>query len=138
MQAVYINKIKKYIEEHFTEDISLDDIAGITGYSKYHLNRIFLESTGQTIHKYVRERRLYEAARLLADSDQAIVEIALNVGYAFQQSFTQAFKQKFQCTPQTFRQRNIICPHTEYIPDYTCSNIKYKNTVSFLYKTIAA
>ena len=40
-----IKKVKEYIEEHFTENILLDDIAKIAGYSKFHLNRLFLENT---------------------------------------------------------------------------------------------
>lgn len=98
-----ISKVKKYIEENFKDDITLDDIAKNVGYSKYHLNRMFLENTGLTIHKYIRERRLTEAADLLLYTDQSIVDIALSIGYTSQQAFTLAFKQMFDCTPYKYR-----------------------------------
>lgn len=104
-----INQIKKYIEAHFNEPITLDNIAKVGGYSKYHLNRLFYEDTGQTIYQYIKERRLFEAANLLNTTQQSIVEIALEVGYTSQQSFTLAFKQRFLCTPFIYRkQKNYI------------------------------
>ncbi|MFA9378403.1 MAG: helix-turn-helix domain-containing protein [Lachnotalea sp.] len=115
MEFICIAKIKKYIEDHFTEDICLDDIAKVSGYSKYHMNRLFFESTGQTIHNYIRERRLYEATELLTNTDKAIVEIALIVGYTSQQSFTRAFGQMFGITPQIYRNSNVICTYTSYL-----------------------
>lgn len=107
-----IIKTKQFIEEHFTENITLDDISKIIGYSKYHLNRIFLKSTGQTIYQYIKERRLFEAANQLLNTDKSIVEIALDVGYTSQQSFTLAFKSVFKCTPKVYRkyvyQKNLF------------------------------
>lgn len=122
MEYLCIVKIKKYIEENFTEDISLNDIAKMSGYSKYHLNRIFLEKTGQTIHNYIMERRLFEASKLLVDSDFSLVEIALMVGYTSQQSFTRAFKQMFGATPMTYRKDNITCI------DRKCVELHYKSS----------
>lgn len=103
--SFYVTGIKKYIEEHFTEDISLDQIAAYAGYSKYHLNRRFCEKTGMTIHKYIIERRLSEAAKRLSDTDEAIVDIAIDTGYASQQAFTIAFRQMFCCTPNEYRRQ---------------------------------
>lgn len=102
-----ISKVKKFIEENYKNDITLDDIAKNVGYSKYHLNRMFLNKTGQTIHQYIRERRLAEAADLLLYSDQTIVDIALNIGYTSQQAFTLAFKQMFECTPYKYRSNPV-------------------------------
>lgn len=65
-----IKKVKEYIEEHFTENILLDDIAKIAGYSKFHLNRLFLEDTGLTIYQYIKEKRLLEAANQLISTEK--------------------------------------------------------------------
>lgn len=105
MKTTCIKNIKKTIEEHFNEELLLDDIARTAGYSKYHLNRMFLKETGQTIHQYIRERRLFEAEKLLIESDRAIVDIALEIGYTSQQSFTLAFRQQFDSTPQSYRNK---------------------------------
>lgn len=105
MNNYRINSLKKYIEEHFTEEISVDDLAKEAGYSKYHLNRIFQENTGKSIYQYIKERRLYEAADLLLVSEQSIVEVALLVGYSSQQAFSQAFKKEFEMTPGEYRNK---------------------------------
>lgn len=108
MKTNCIKEVKKYIEEHFTENILLDDISKLVGYSKFHLNRLFLEDTGLTIYQYIKERRLSEAANQLMHTDKSIIEIALDVGYMSQQSFTFAFKQMYQCTPQVYRKTCCI------------------------------
>ncbi len=98
-----VTKIIEYIEEHLGDNIHLKDIAKETGYSKYHLNRIFTKSTGQTIHKYLQERRLTESAKMLISSDKPLAEIALESGYSTQQAYTLAFRQYYLCTPQVYR-----------------------------------
>lgn len=103
MKDFSISKVKDYIEEHLKEPLRLDQIALEMGYSKYHLNRMFHEKTKQTIHHYIRERRLYEAADQLIDTDKPIVELALEMGYSSQQSFTFAFKKEFDCAPSVYR-----------------------------------
>ncbi len=97
-----------YIEKHLTEEIKLEDIAGAAGYSKYHLNRIFAEVTGQTIHKYIRERRLAESAVRLTSTDISIATIAQDAGYTSQQAYTLAFRQLYHDTPQVYREQNRI------------------------------
>lgn len=101
-----VEKTIDYIEAHLKESIGLDSIARAAGYSKYHLNRIFAEHTGKTIHKYIQERRLNESADRLIATQQNIIEIAQDWGYASQQAYTLAFREYYQCTPQVYRQQN--------------------------------
>lgn len=101
-----VMKIIDYIEKHLSEEIRLDDIAKEAGYSKYHLNRIFMDITGKTIHKYMQERRLSESAIKLASGNINIIEIAQDAGYTSQQAYTLAFRQLFHCTPQVYRELN--------------------------------
>ena len=55
-----------FIESHFTEDLTLDDVASAGGVSRYHMSRVFGSATGCSITRYMRGRRLTEAARTLA------------------------------------------------------------------------
>lgn len=98
-------KIKKYVEERLDspEELSLDQIAGYAGYSKFHLNRLFYQATGCTLHQYIREQRLKEAAKKLAEGENSIVEIAGEASYQSQQAFTLAFKQVYGVTPLAYR-----------------------------------
>lgn len=108
-----VKKTVAYIESRLDEDLKLDDIAKHAGYSKYHLNRVFAETVGCTIHKYIKRRRLTEAAKRLAYTEESIAEIAFAAGYDSQQAFTPAFRQVYTCTPQVYRQQGTHHPVQE-------------------------
>src|SRR5438067_8352892 len=61
-----VGKALWYIESHFAEEITLDEIAAVGGVSRYHMSRAFSAATGQSALRHVRGRRLSEAARSLA------------------------------------------------------------------------
>lgn len=98
-------KVISYVENHLERELSLGEIAGELHYSKYYMAREFRKSTGITLHKYIQGRRLEEAARKLAQTEQPILEIAFDAGYGSQQAFTQAFRVEYLCTPQEYRRR---------------------------------
>lgn len=98
-------KVISYVENHLERELSLGEIAGELHYSKYYMVREFRKSTGITLHKYIQGRRLEEAARKLAQTEQPILEIAFDAGYGSQQAFTQAFRVEYLCTPQEYRRR---------------------------------
>ncbi|HYM31593.1 MAG TPA: AraC family transcriptional regulator [Candidatus Cybelea sp.] len=100
-----VGKALWFIESHFAGDISLDEIAGISGVSRYHLSRAFGEAMGQPIMRYVRSRRLTEAAKSLADGATDILAVALDAGYASHEAFTRAFREQFGLTPEAVRGR---------------------------------
>lgn len=108
--AEIISSIIDYIEDHMTEEISLDDLAYAAGYSKYHLHRMFTSLVGFSVHQYINRRRLTEAARKLLFTDNSIIEIALETGYESQQAFTLAFKKSYKSTPQSYRNKHEFCP----------------------------
>ncbi|MGH6934147.1 MAG: AraC family transcriptional regulator [Dongiaceae bacterium] len=97
-----------YIESHFNGDISLDDIADAGGVSRYYLSRAFGTVTGHSAMRYVRGRRLTEAARLLAAGAADILSVALEAGYGSHEAFTRAFREQFGTTPESVRaQRHL-------------------------------
>ena len=71
-----IGRTLAYIEDHLEEPLDLNRVSGQSGYSKYHLHRLFNETMGMTIHDYVQRRQLTEAAKLLVFSDRPVIEIA--------------------------------------------------------------
>ena len=76
-----IFEIIEYIESNLDQEMNLDTIADMSGYSKFHLNRIFCEAVGVTIYKYIQFRRLSVAAEKLVTTGKSIVEIAYDTGY---------------------------------------------------------
>lgn len=103
-------KIADYIETHIHEDLSLDKIANACNYSKFYIARIFTEETKCTVYKYIQGRRLTMAAQKLVETEQPIVEIAYEAHYDSQQAFTFAFKQLYECTPNTYRKNGVFYP----------------------------
>lgn len=106
----FIQSVVDYIDENMCEALDLDAIAVATGYSKYHLSRMFAFCTGYSIHEYVRRRRLSEAARRLVLTEERIIDISLECGYSNQQSFTNGFESVFGETPAQYRKNKTFSP----------------------------
>ena len=93
----------QYISEHCTEDMTLDDVAGLVGFSKYHFTRLFKDFTGCSFYKYLNRKRIAHAERLLIDPEISITEVALQSGFSSLSSFIRMFKIIKDCTPTEFR-----------------------------------
>src|SRR5947209_20066248 len=92
-----------FIESHLADRLTLDEIAGIAGVSRFHLVRAFGTATGFSVMRYVRARRLTEAARALARGAPDILSLALDADYGSHEAFTRAFRDHFGVTPETVR-----------------------------------
>ena len=97
-----------FIESHFAQDISLETIASAGGVSRHYLSRAFGYSTGHSIMRYVRARRLSEAARALVNGAPDILTVALDAGYGSHEAFTRAFRDQFGLTPEAVRSRGHL------------------------------
>lgn len=103
-----VGKALWYIESHFAGEITLEEIANVSGVSRYCLSRAFGEATGHSIMRYVRSRRLTEAARSLSAGAFDILPVALDAGYGSHEAFTRAFRDQFGLTPEQVRaQRHL-------------------------------
>lgn len=116
-KASVTEEVLSYIEDHLGQDLSLEEIARELNYSKYYVARAFKENTGMTLHKYIQGRRLSEAARKLAQTEQPIIEVAFDAGYGSQQAFTQAFRQEYLCTPREYRRIGRFVPRQSRLTD---------------------
>jgi AraC family transcriptional regulator len=92
-----------FIESHFAGEITLAEIAEVAGVSRFHMVRAFGMTTGCSVMRYVRARRLTEAARTLANGAPDILTVALDVGYSSHEAFTRAFRDQFGITPDMVR-----------------------------------
>ena len=92
-----------YVESHLAESLTLDDIAGVAGISRFHMVRAFGEATGMSVMRYVRARRLTKAARALARGAPDILTLALEADYGSHEAFTRAFRDHFGVTPEQVR-----------------------------------
>ena len=100
-----IERALALIEENLVEPLPLDRLAAAAGISPFHLSRSFRRITGLSIQGYIRERRLKEACRLLAETRKPLAEIAYDCGFSSQSRMTTVFRQVIDITPLAFRQQ---------------------------------
>lgn len=105
-----VQKTIDYVEDHLNENVDLDILSNVVGYSKYHLHRMFTFIVGIPVQQYIRRRKLTEAAKQLIFSDIDIIDIAFASGYEFQQAFTLAFKEMYKMSPGKFRKKKSFTP----------------------------
>jgi len=100
-----VDKAIWYIESHYGERVTLDDLAAVAGVSRYHLSRAFGYATGIPVARYLRCRRLSQAAKALAGGRDDILDLALSLGYGSHEAFSRAFKDQFGVTPDSVRRQ---------------------------------
>ncbi len=92
-----------FIESHLSAALTLDEISAVAGVSRFHMVRAFAAATGLSVMRYVRARRLTEAARSLAAGAPDILSLALEADYGSHEAFTRAFRDRFGATPEAVR-----------------------------------
>ncbi|MTD37065.1 RamA family antibiotic efflux transcriptional regulator [Erwinia sp. CPCC 100877] len=100
-----IETLIDWIDDNLHQPLRIDDIARRAGYSKWHLQRLFLHYTGQSLGRYIRERKLKMAARDLRTTDEKVFDISLKYGYESQQTFTRIFTRTFHQPPGAYRKQ---------------------------------
>lgn len=105
-QREYIEKfmgICNYISEHCTEDLTLDLVADLCGFSKYHFTRLFKQFTNVSFYKYLNQKRIARAEQLLLNPSTSITDVSLSCGFSSLSAFIRMFKIVKGCTPSEFR-----------------------------------
>ena len=95
--------VMKYIDANYMYDISLDQLANVAGYSKYHFSRIFKQYNSMSYLQYINARRTRAAENLLLDPDLPITEVAMRSGFKSLTTFNRIFKEIKHCTPTDFK-----------------------------------
>jgi AraC family transcriptional regulator len=99
-----VRRIKEFIASATHARVRLAEISEAVGASPSHLAATFKESEQTTIHRYLVNLRLSRAASLLAGCDD-LTTLALNLGFASQSHFSNAFRKWAGCPPGTYRER---------------------------------
>lgn len=102
-QKNIVIQMKKILDENFKEDISIEKMAGLFGYSAVYLSRLFKKETGISAGQYLIGIRIEKAAELLRKTDMKIIDVAHQVGYEDELHFQKLFKKKTGKTPGAYR-----------------------------------
>ena len=105
-QDEIINKAISYIFNNLDEKLTVDDVAGYCGYSKFHLMRTFKEVTGEAMYQFIKRIRLERSAwRLKVEQEKSVTEIGQDYGYS-SSNFATAFKNHLDYSPEDFRKHS--------------------------------
>lgn len=95
--------IEEYIQKHYMEDCSMQDIAKYMNYSEAYFCKIFKQHFGQNFTSYLTEYRIEEAKKLLCQPNINVKEIGEQVGYADSNYFAKVFRRMVGCSPSEYR-----------------------------------
>jgi len=108
-KATYAERFERvfaYIDEHLSEDLTVERLGDIANFSKFHFHRQFSQYAGISVSRYVQLMRLRRASYGLAfEERKRIIDIALEAGYENPESFSRAFRSAFGQAPSQFRRR---------------------------------
>jgi AraC family transcriptional regulator len=99
-----INRVLDYIETHVDEDLTLEDLARVAGFSPYHFHRIFGAMVGETLNTFIQRVRVEKAAaQLINNPKKTVTEVALDCGFSGSATFARAFREYFNMSASQWR-----------------------------------
>ncbi len=103
----HIQRALHFIHNNYSTDISLEQVAGTVGLSRYHFSRVFKEITGFTYQSYVNRVRIEQAKKMLNDDALSVTDAGYAVGYSDLTHFERIFKKIVGSNPTQFRRRRF-------------------------------
>ncbi len=98
-----IDCVIDHIRDNLDQSFSLEELASVACLSDFHFHRIFKAIQGETLNCFANRLRLEKAARLLRDTTQSIVNIALECGFSSSSTFSRSFKKNYGNSPNEYR-----------------------------------
>lgn len=111
-----VDRMQRYILSHIDDEITMQDLSNVAGYSMWYSLRIFKELSNKTSFEFIRAVRLTKAAKLLRDGDENILDVALDNGFDSHDGFTRAFNRQFEITPCKYRKQTPPVSYFTYYP----------------------
>lgn len=103
----HLDKIFTYVEEHYEESITLEDVAKYSGFSSYYFTRFFKANTGTTFISFLTEYRINQAKFILANEKVPMIEVAEKSGFASVKTFHHVFKEQVGISPLKYQKKFI-------------------------------
>jgi len=103
MDREVISSAMNYIDSHFQQKLTLDEVADFTGFSRYYFSRSFKQQTGFSFKEYLCQRRIQNAMELLIHTSRPMHEVATESGFSSVATFNRSFREHKNCTPTQYR-----------------------------------
>jgi AraC-like DNA-binding protein len=101
--ARYLLRAKDFVDAHYADPITVEDLAAAARLSRAHFSRMFRRTFGESPRAYLQSRRLERAAALLRYTDRSVTDICVMVGLHSVGSFTTSFAQVYDTSPAAYR-----------------------------------
>ncbi len=102
-----IQPLLAFAAEHLDSDLSLHALARRAGLSRFHLQRVFAATVGESTKQFALRLRLDRAASQLLTCQESVLSIAIATGFENHETFTRAFRRRFGTTPVSYRRRGL-------------------------------
>ena len=109
-----LQKVRLYILENFTREVTLKDVAQIAGIERKYFSSFFHKKVGVGFKFWLMYVRICEAERLIKAENHSITQLAYKIGFADLRTFERAFKRLTGFTPRAFKKRCDPCPDTPH------------------------
>lgn len=103
LRADYLKRVLDYIETNIHQNLSLEELASLVNLSRFHFCRIFKQTTGESVHQYILQRRLKKAYQLIRNTHLNFAEISQQTGFSDQSHLSRCFKKFYGLPPKDFR-----------------------------------
>ncbi|WP_348920492.1 AraC family transcriptional regulator [Enterococcus rotai] len=100
-----LDRIFTYVENHYEESITLEEIAKFSGFSSYYFTRFFKANTGTTFMSFLTEYRINQAKFILANEKVPMIEVAEKSGFASVKTFHHVFKEQVGISPLKYQKK---------------------------------
>ena len=103
----YVYKILRYVDDHYGENITMNDLSAVTGLSPDYMTRKFKTALYMTPSEYVRKFRISRAMELLCTTDLSVADVAKRTGFSDISLFSRVFKQEVGLPPASYRKNAL-------------------------------
>lgn len=97
-----VQRMQDYIDNHIMEEITLNQLSKVAGYSQWHSARLFKKLLNKTPFEYIRALRLSRAAFVLRDEHPRVIDVAFDFVFSSHEGFTKAFSKQFGISPRKY------------------------------------
>ena len=101
-----VYQVVAYVSSHFRERVTLDKMATDLGISKYVLSRVFSKTFHRNFSQYLNDARINYAVSAIENTNDTLLDIAMESGFDSQRTFNRVFKDRFHMSPSEYRKMN--------------------------------
>ena len=98
-----VRALVEYVGSHYRQPLNRTQIARALGYNESYISHLFSEALNTTAPEYINRLRIYDAQKLLLDTDRTVTQIVAELGFGSIRNFNRVFQQEAGMSPRAYR-----------------------------------